>query len=305
MFNTLLSNMAIQIYNNVYGSGQLLKTIQNYDKVLDSVTKVFNSESAISLSMTSLSVGITALLFFVDLSGKVTEKNFSIEQFFKSLLRFVTTYMFIMNAGYIIEQIMDIGTSAIPQDVEYGIDFFTKANKAMFINGLAEMKLGDLLSYILQGIIPWILSLISEVMIQVIIISRILEISVMSVFAPLAIADIYREGTQSNGVTYMKKMLALALQVTVIVMINIATQSIVSAIVGIETGKDFYMLLEIKEHAEGEPAMFTEESLSLFLEALLGGNSRNAILKSMGIMFARVGMIWNSMSLCEEITGAK
>ena len=46
----------------------------------------------------------------------------------------------------------------------------------------------------------------------------------------------------------------------------------------------------------------TKESIEAFLDIVTAGTSS---LKTFGVTLARIGLIWNSMSLCEEITGAK
>ena len=109
----------------------------------------------------------------------------------------------------------------------------------------------------------------------------------------------------------MKKMFAIGLQIAVIVLINIATQAIVANLVGADAGKTIISLLkpseklsagEIAGAVESGKLVFTPESISNFLNALIGkGNT----LKVLGITLARIGLIWNSMPLCEEITGAK
>ena len=140
-------------------------------------------------------------------------------------------------------------------------------------------------------------------------ISRILEIGVMTVFAPIAISDVYREGTSSTGVQYMKKMLALGMQVAIIIIINVATQAIISEIMGSGAGQALTNALVTAEYSGTEAdalangsLVFTKDSLKIFLDTLFGHGDR---LKVLGIMLARLGLIWNSLPLCEEITGAK
>lgn len=164
------------------------------------------------------------------------------------------------------------------------------------------MKILEILSYIVPALIPWLLALISEVILQVILISRMFEITVMTIFAPLAISDIYREGTSSNGVTYIKKMLALSLQITVIILINVATSAIVSAIVGSTAATDVAALLKVSEETTVSGKVYTSESIIEFLDVITGNEDKDKVF---GIMLARIGLIWSSMPLCEEITGAK
>lgn len=303
MFSYLLGMMAMIIYNQMYGVGTIVTTIDQYEKILNKVLKL-PAISAVDDSIKSLAVGITLLLFFADLSAKVTEKNFSIEQFFKALLRSVTAYMFIMNSDVIVGYLIDVG-QAMATDIKTqvtGYEYFIGENKEMLINGIANMKILEILSYIVPALIPWLLALISEVILQVILISRMFEITVMTIFAPLAISDIYREGTSSNGVTYIKKMLALSLQITVLILINVATSAIVSAIVGSTAATDVASLLKVSEETTVSGKVYTSESIIEFLDVITGNEDKDKVF---GIMLARIGLIWSSMPLCEEITGAK
>lgn len=315
MLSKFLGQMVMAIYNQTYGVSAIADTIVKYNTVTDQALQM-NVFVALTLTIKTLAFGITILLYFIDLMGKVTEKNFSPEQFLKATLRCVTAYMFIMNADTIVGLLIDIGGAIVTgsPDIDPGYSLFGsddqgRVNKIMLINGIAKMGWGDTIAYIVSSILPWLLSMIGEVIIQIILISRILEIVVMTLFAPLSIADIYREGTTSPGVQYMKKMLALGLQVTVIMMVNLATQSIISAIIGADAGGTISGLLQQSEYSgDMETALangslvFTKDSIIAFINALTW---KQDTLKVLGIMLARLGLIWNSMPLCEEITGSK
>ena len=180
----------------------------------------------------------------------------------------------------------------------------------MFINSFNSFSIAEILSYIMNCLIPWLLSMIGSVVIQIVLISRVLEIVVLTVFAPLAIADIYREGTSSSGVQYMKRMLALGLQVAVILVINAATQAIILEVIGGNSGLTMSKLLkEVTEFTgsrheaiKNGTLIYTKESVEDFMSAIC---NQNDLVKVLGIQLARLGLIWNSLPLCEEITGAK
>lgn len=298
----LLGIMVMLIYNQTYGSGGVLKLMKLYNQVIDRAMALDAFQSIIFV-IQSIAVGVTVLLYLIDLAEKATEKKFSPEQFLKATLRCATAYMFIVNAVYIVGLLMDIGTSVADQtgNMSQEADFFDKAiNKSMLINGLGNLKITEALGYVLSCILPWIIAFIGEAIIQVILISRILEVVVMTVFAPMSIADIYREGTASPGIQYMKKMLALGLQVAAIILINLATQSIILNIVGADAGTTMVGLL--KTGTIKGTAVFTTESLEDFLDVITRAPK---MLKSLGVTLARIGLIWNSLPLCEEITGAK
>ncbi len=310
MFAKLLGFMTMTIYNQTYGTSTILNLIQRYNDIMEQAMGI-NAFTALITTIKSLAVGISILLYFIDLSEKVTEKNFSIQQFFQATLRCVIAYMFIMNSDIIVGYLMDLGESVASStgSIESTNEFFNATRKTMLINGIGKLKISTILGYVINAVIPWILSMISTVILQVVLISRILEVVVLTTFSPLAISDIYREGTASAGVRYMKKIFALGLQIAVIILINLATQEIISSIVGIDAGASLTNLLRRTEYtgnmndalANGT-LVYTTDSLEKFLTALLGQGDK---VKIYGIMLARLGLIWNSMPLCEEIAGAK
>lgn len=309
MFSQLLGIMAMAIYNQLFSAGTIKTIMDRYSDIADNAMKLTAFKS-MSLTIQGLAIGITTLLYFIDLSSKVTEKEFSTKQFFQATLRYATSYIFIINSSTIVGYLMDLGTAAADGIIEtaLGDTFFNAAAKTMLINGISKMKITEVLGYIVTSLLPWLLSMISEIMLQIIMISRILEIVVMTTLAPLAISDIYKEGTSSQGVYYMKKMFALGLQVAVILLINAAAQAIITELSG-TTGATISNLLVASEYSGSEidalkdgTLVFTPESIGMFLDALTG---RNNSLKVLGIMLARVGLIWSSMPLCEEVTGAK
>lgn len=312
MFSYLLGIMAITIYNQSYGSNGIMKIMDRYDVIMEKAMSI-STFTSILMAIKGLAVGFTLVLYFIDLSGKVTEKKFSIEQFFKATLRCVTAYMFIMNSDTIVGYLLDMGSAATHEISDTaGLDFFGGNEKSMLINGIAKMKITEILSYIVCSVLPWIISMIGEIIIQVVLISRILEIITMTTLSPIAISDIYREGTSSNGVQYMKKMFALGLQVAVILVINAATQAIIAQLAGVGSGASITGLLEMSQlnikademdtAIETGKLVYSQDSIKAFLDVVTAGTKT---LKTFGVTLARIGLIWNSMPLCEEITGAK
>lgn len=315
MLSKFLGQMAMTIYNQTYGTSSIVTLVERYNNITSQAMSM-DVFKAIILTIKSLAFGITLLLYLIDLMNKATEKNFSIEQFFKATLRCVTAYMFIMNSDAIVGYLMDIGATIATETPNinagyslFGTDDEGRKNKIMLINGISKLKWIDIVAYIATSILPWLIAMISEVILQIVLISRILEIIVMTTFSPLSISDIYREGTASPGVQYMKKMFALGMQVAVIIMINTATQAIVASIVGSGTGATIAGLLEpssytgeVEDALQSGTLIFTTDSIVNFLNALTGNGN---FMKVLGIILARLGLIWNSMPLCEEITGAK
>lgn len=110
----------------------------------------------------------------------------------------------------------------------------------------------------------------------------------------------------------MKKMFALGLQVAVILVINAATQAIIAQLAGVGSGASITGLLEMSQlnikademdtAIETGKLVYSQDSIKAFLDVVTAGTKT---LKTFGVTLARIGLIWNSMPLCEEITGAK
>lgn len=207
MFAKLLGFMAMTIYNQTYGTSTILNLIQRYNDIMEQAMGI-SAFTALITTIKSLAVGISILLYFIDLSEKLLKK-LQYTAIFQATLRCVIAYMFIMNSDIIVGYLMDLGEAVTNStgSIESTSEFFNATRKTMLINGIGKLKISTILGYTMNAIIPWILSMISTVILQVILISRILEVVVLTTFSPLAISDIYREGTASSGVRYMKKCL--------------------------------------------------------------------------------------------------
>ena len=70
--------------------------------------------------------------------------------------------MFIMNSSTIVGYLLDLGGAAAKEvSDQAGLDFFGGNEKSMLINGIAKMKITEILSYIVCSILPWLISMIA------------------------------------------------------------------------------------------------------------------------------------------------
>ena len=82
MISYLIGLMAMTVYNQTYGATSIATLMKRYDEISQTAMNMGSFTNLVN-TIKGLAVGITLILYFIDLSGKVTEKNFSIEQFFK------------------------------------------------------------------------------------------------------------------------------------------------------------------------------------------------------------------------------
>lgn len=309
--NKFIALLYTTIYDNMFATDNLSTLITKYNNVINRVINTSGYTSIIG-TMKALAYAIICVLFLLDLGEKATEKGFSTEQLFKAMLRYFVSAMVVWQSDTIVFYLLN-ATEALSSQISTagaGAEAFSASEKTMLANGIRDMDISDQFSYILPAIIPWAIAQISRLMLYFVLISRTIEITVRMMFAPAAISDIYKNGTASNGVTYMKKIFALGIQVVVIVLINAAMQNVILALakngeVSSSSVKAFLVANEPVKDASGAPIYrYTVDSVKNFMTAIVYGGGGNN-WQTLGIMLARVGIIYSSLPLCEEAVGVR
>ena len=310
-----LGDEYIKIFEQMYSGQDVVALIKRYDTIIQAMMSGSFFAAAIA-TFKALALGITLLYCLLDLASKVTEKNFSTAQLFKVLLRYYVAAMIILNADIIVDNLFKLATglAASVSNASIGneINLLDAKAKQTFYEKLdSRLNFIDTMGYVFKGAIPWFICIVSELIIHFVLITRAIELSVRMVFAPLALAGIYKGGTQSSGVRYIKKILSLALQVVVIVLICSVAQTIISYLSStsgagsnaVSSGKSLMHILF--NASNGSVAgTITEESAEAFLSATLGGAKGNYWM-AIGVMLAKLGVLYSSMPFCDELVGAR
>lgn len=326
-----LSGWFIEIYDSMYTSSSPYDTLLKFDQLYDSAV----SEPAfelISASILSAGTALMLIYFFADLADKLGNENFSLDQLFRSLLKIFIAVALINNGIKLVGYIVDLG-AAIAADMTTVTElsdetttytslteFFSEETYlTAFKNGLNKIGNDKAVIYIVEAIIPYILALVTNVLLVFIGMSRIVELVVRTIFAPLAVADMFQQGSRSAGERYLKKIMALALQFAAIVGIFIVCSSIMSSTgiatdgseiltnfmnsadleleVSYESNKFFFLL---PPTAVVNPT-FSKDSCISFLDALFGDADHYWLC--LGVMFARIGLAMKSQKLVNDVVG--
>ena len=190
-------------------------------------------------SMKSVYTGIVSpvgealivLFFLIELIDKTTKDNFSLEHFFKLMLKVVIAKLLIENGWDILTSCINIGSSlatAITSDPK-GLSSTVLDDYAKDIQD--ENTIGNL-GMIIQWFLPWVFAWISKLICIVICWGRVIELGVRAVTAPISMADIFQDGTHSGGFRYLRKFLAVCLQAAVIMVIIQVAGIIQNLIIG-------------------------------------------------------------------------
>lgn len=178
---------------------------------------------------------LIVLFFLIELIDKTTKDNFSVEHFFKLMLKVVIAKFLIENGWDILTGCINVGSNlagAITSDPK-GL---TSKSKVLDQNAkeIQETNTIGNLGMIIQWFLPWVFAWISKMICIVICWGRMIELGVRAVTAPISMADIFQDGTHSGGFRYLRKFLGVCLQAAVI-MIVIQVSGIIQ---GLIIGKD-------------------------------------------------------------------
>ena len=178
---------------------------------------------------------LIVLFFLIELIDKTTKDNFSVEHFFKLMLKVVIAKFLIENGWDILTGCINVGSNlagAITSDPK-GL---TSKSKVLdqYAKEIQETNTIGNLGMIIQWFLQWVFAWISKMICIVICWGRMIELGVRAVTAPISMADIFQDGTHSGGFRYLRKFLGVCLQAAVI-MIVIQVSGIIQ---GLIIGKD-------------------------------------------------------------------
>lgn len=118
---------------------------------------------------------------------------------------------------------------------EYVVDIGTKvdeANKIPMVGSVAGIGIiaGEFIGNIMM-LLAYLISLVCQFMILFTIYSRQADLIARSIFAPMAIGDLYLGGARSRGFDYLKSYIGICFQAVVIIAMLYITNEIVAALI--------------------------------------------------------------------------
>lgn len=293
----ILDGWVIGIYEGLYCSTSSYETFSKFSRLFRQICG--NSIFAV-ITTTLISVGVAMMLihFFIDLADKSGQQNFTMEQMFRSCLKMLIAYMLIARSQEIIQLMVDLG-AALAEKISYSngaLSFFSDSeNVDRLKGGLDKISPLDGFFYFAKLLIPYLATLLSNVVVYFIAVSNLVELVVRSLFAPVSVADCFQDGERSNGVRALKKILALALQFALVVVICITAGLVLNSIVGTTDLSEITQVLDV-----GNMGTYSRESTKKFLDALCANKH---YLTCFGVTMAKIGMLCKSQALANDIVG--
>lgn len=167
------------------------------------------------------------IFFMVHLMDNVSYKELTPEAFFKQFCKLIISAAIVANGINILELFLALGAGLVSsfQSLSGGIG----ANGQSMVDTMKDFaktetnnyKLFDSIGFLLQLLIPYACSWIIQVIASVICYSRILELMVKTLFAPIPLCDVFSDSLNHSGsMRYFRSYIATCFQAVVIYAIS-------------------------------------------------------------------------------------
>lgn len=273
-----LYNGCAEAINDIYGGG-LIETTRPWLEVngtgyYSGVWNVIKIGCDVFMVVGAV---LAVIYLIINLADKSITQGNSLETFMKTFIEFILALLLITNSFAIVEFASNIGSSII-DDISMILSTAVQDPQGASSVLMAELNelnakesdlgryFGLLGFYIFKLFIPALLARIGQVLIVIACMSRGISIIVYGVFLPIPVADVFKDGINSKGFRYIKKLIALFIQGGIILLIMTVSQT---------------LQLSVTQNA----------------------GTALGILYSVGVIFTSVMMIFKSQSFANDIIG--
>lgn len=204
-----MGDILTSMIDNIFGADFIQSAIDSinigvaseYGTVLDYI-----QDDKVQSVICAIAAVLLTMHLLIELMEKMTNDTFTSDQFIKLLIKFVFGMVIISHGTEWSLQFMNIGAKFI-NDIMDAINVttitVTKPEDSGFWEAIGAMVILA---------IPLLVSFLLRVAIFFISFSRIIEMILRAMFAPIGCADVVSGGSHSAGVRYLKKMLAISIQ---------------------------------------------------------------------------------------------
>lgn len=221
------------------------------------------------------------IFFFIALVDKMSSENFTWEQMARQMAMFFASFYLILHGFEILELLFEMGLSLAAEVYNLVKDHlgndgssFLKPETIQAFKDSVHIpytpKFIDTVILFVYLLIPWVLSWILTICVNIICYTRVIEIYARATFAPVALSDFFQNGFQGAGWRFLKSFLAVCLQGALLLVIA---------------------------------TIFS----TLFEAVLMNGNANRSLFASIGtylaFLAASVMLMFKSQSICKELLG--
>lgn len=223
--------MVIDLYDMSYLEGirDILSITVGSGGVGGGYAALYSIARNISNSLISAGTILLTLYFFLELFEKTQMDNFNFEHFIKLFGKYLLGIGIMSNMMDLLLNGISFG-NAILNNVTSTIntdEATLETVRSIYNSDFSGLKnVIGAWSSVLKYFFPWISSLITKVVVYFCAFGRIIELFARTAFAPIAMANIFSGGVNSSGFRYFKKIVAVALQGAIIIVVAALSTSL-------------------------------------------------------------------------------
>lgn len=155
---------------------------------------------------------LCVIYMLIELMNHQMDDLLNLEHVMKFFIKTVIGLLIIRIGFDVVGRVMDISIIAFSQLVTA-----TTANGSPMADmcpydKLAKMDFFESVGELFGLLSPYIAMLVATIVLNIVVWARVLDIVVRTIFAPIGMADLMVDGTRSNGMRYLKKLLSSGLQ---------------------------------------------------------------------------------------------
>lgn len=267
------SNLFVDIYKTI--SVNLFDPSGQYKGALSMVETIYNT------IIQPVALMMMLIYFFIAIVDKMSSENFTWEQLARQMGMFFVSFYLILHGFEILNLLFQMGLSIAADVYEIVKDSLGNDGSSFLseeiINEFKESvhipytpKFFDTVILFVYLLIPWALSWILTICVNIICYTRVIEIYARATFAPVALSDFFHNGFQGAGWRFLKNFIAVCLQGALLLVIA---------------------------------TIFS----TLFDAVLMNGGDSRGFFYSVGVyiafLCAAVMLMFKSQSICKELLG--
>jgi hypothetical protein len=203
-----------------YNINSILKfDVTNYSSVFYTL---WNNAKGVYNKLIFLGQILATIYFLLGLMDKLFTTSFSAEHLVRELIKYFATLIVISQGFTIIEYALGLSSIIYDKLTAAQFDQLGVGSSCYFTNAANRKNIWESIGNMLLNLFPYIFLQISQAIIRIVAWKRVLEIVVRVMFAPIGMADSISNGVNSSGIRYVKKILAGAIQGSLILAVSIA-----------------------------------------------------------------------------------
>lgn len=160
---------------------------------------------------------MVVIYILIEILQKTDRQSLTPEHFSRCLIKLFIAII-VMNMGFdILSAGINVASGIFDTIKEAPVNTKGSATSCIYDELGGTFSLFDAFAKYIQLFIPWLLLVVARLSISIVCWSRILDIAIRAMFAPIGMSDLVSEGMRGKGFKYLKKLISSALQGAVII----------------------------------------------------------------------------------------